>query len=479
MGISSSKGFSFIVNLSLILSAAGAPTFAQKPLDDKLDPRAYDSYLGAYQLRSGKLIIIGRSQRRLFCYEPDTGLTRGLDRGPGPQSELTWFAGPSLLVFSPVEFQIIFTKNNRDEATGLTVRRPASPDQQAKKIGLYREERVSFRSGAETLAGTLLVPSTKGLHPAAVFVHGSGEQSRNGFVSIIRFAADHFARHGIAALIYDKQGVGESTGHWETETLDDLAADALAAHRFLLSYKDINSKQVGLWGGSQAAWIMPKVAARSQDVAFIISVSGAGGGISVGEQVLYNLEIDLGNAGFSQEEIGEWKQAYKLLYDLVRVGEGADTRQLEDTVRKLQRNPKLTDALRKEWFLARPDPKIDWKKRDQWFFLYDPNFDAVPLWKQYGGPVLGVFGELDGLEPVREVVPLFARALASRKNTDFTVAVFPKGHHILMEMESDGPNDNELPNLKRYVPGYFDTMTDWLLKHLEVRAARNGKSLRK
>jgi pimeloyl-ACP methyl ester carboxylesterase len=479
MGIISSKAFAFIIAFSLILSGAGGRVHVPQSADDKLSPKVYDSYLGAYQLRSGKLIIIGRSQRRLFCYEPDTGLTRGLDRGPNPQSELKWFAGTSLLVFSPIEFQLIFTKNNREEVTGLTVRRPGFPDQWAKKIKLYREERVTFRSGAETLAGTLLVPSTKGPHPAAVFVHGSGEQSRNGFVSIIRFAADHFARHGIAALIYDKRGVGESTGHWETETLDDLAADALAAHSFLLGYKGIDSRQVGLWGGSQAAWIMPKVAAQSRDVAFIISVSGAGGGISVGEQVLYNLEIDLGNAGFSQAEISEWKRAYKLLYELVRVGEGADTRQLEDILRKLQRNPKLTEALRKEWFLARPDPKIDWKKRDQWFFLYDPNFDAIPLWKEYGGPVLGVFGELDGLEPVREVVPLFARALASRKNPDFTIAVFPRGHHILMEMETDAPNDNELPNLKRYVPGYFDTMSDWLLKHLEVRTARNGKSRRK
>jgi alpha/beta superfamily hydrolase len=465
--ITSRKGFSFITILSLILSGVGGRIHAQQPDNDKLDPKTYDSYLGAYQLRSGKLVIIGRSQRRLFYYEPDTGLARGLDRGPSPQSELKWFAGPSLLVFSPIEFQVIFTKSIGDEVTDLTVRRPASSDQRAKKIKPYREERVSFRSGAATLSGTLLLPSTKGPHPAAVFVHGSGEQDRNGFVSIIRFAADHFARHGVAALIYDKPGVGESKGHWETETLDDLATDALAAHEFLLNHKNIDAKQVGLWGSSQAAWIMPKVAARSKDVAFIISVSGAGSGISVGEQVLYNLEVDLGNAGFSQEEISEWKQAYKILYELVRAGEGADTRQLEDTVRKLQRNPKLTDALRKEWFLARPNPKIDWKKRDQWFFLYDPNFDAVPLWKQYAGPVLGVFGELDGLEPVHQVVPIFAQALASRKNTDFAIMVFPKGHHILMEMETDRPNDNELPRLKRYVPGYFDAMSDWLLRHLK------------
>src|SRR5207249_1558328 len=152
------------------------------------------------------------------------------------------------------------------------------------------EERIKFHSASAVLAGTLLIPLTKGPHPAAVFVHGSGEQSRNGFVSIIRFAADHFARHGIASLICDKPGVGESTGHWETETLDDLAADALAAHNFLLGRRDIDSEQIGLWGSSQAAWIMPKVAAQSKHVAFIISVSGAGSGMSVGDQVLYSLE---------------------------------------------------------------------------------------------------------------------------------------------------------------------------------------------
>jgi hypothetical protein len=74
------------------------------------------------------------------------------------------------------------------------------------------------------------------------------------------------------------------------------------------------------------------------------------------------------------------------------------------------------------------------------------------------------------------VVPLFARALASRKNADFTIAVFPRGHHILMEMETDRPDDNELPRLKRYVPGYFDTMTDWLLKHLKLKAGIADKS---
>lgn len=462
-----------LVLLSLLcLLSIGQTASLQSP-DTKLDPQIYDDYLGTYQLPSGEFLVIGRSARRLYYFEPSTGLARGLDR-PVASSTLNWVGGPSFLIFTPAAFQVTFLKKD-SKIVGLTVKKGPNQPLIAKKVYLYHEEKVSFDSGGTTLAGTLLLPSTKGPHPAVVFVHGSGDQDRNGFVSLIRLVADDFARHGIATLTYDKRGVGASGGDWSKQTLDDLADDALAACKILKGRSDIDPKQIGLWGSSQAAWIMPKMTAKSNDIAFIISVSGAGSGISVGEQVLYNLEIDLRNAKFNDEEISEWKRAYRLLYGLLRAGENADTKPLEDLVRKLQANPKLTDSIRENWFLARPNPKIDWKKRDQWFFLYDPNFDAIPLWERYSGPVLGIFGELDGLNPVREVVPIFARVLARRKNTDFTIAVFPKAHHILMEMETDTPNDNELPNLKRYAPGYFETMTGWLLRHVTLRSPTSGR----
>lgn len=47
-----------------------------------------------------------------------------------------------------------------------------------------------------------------------------------------------------------------------------------------------------------------------------------------------------------------------------------------------------------------------------------------------------------------------------------------------MEKESDTPNDNELPNLKRYVPGYFDAMSDWLLRHVTVKSITSNKAQR-
>lgn len=90
----------------------------------------------------------------------------------------------------------------------------------------------------------------------------------------------------------------------------------------------------------------------------------------------------------------------------------------------------------------------------------------MPLWERYEGPVLGICGELDFSTPVRQVVPIFSKALAGRKNTDFAIKVFPKAHHIILKAETG--SDSELERLKQHVPGYFDTMTNWIRARVEV-----------
>jgi alpha-beta hydrolase superfamily lysophospholipase len=68
------------------------------------------------------------------------------------------------------------------------------------------EETVHFASGDITLAGTLVFPEGSQPHPAVVLLHGSGPQKRD------LVTARWFAAEGIAALAYDKRGVGQSGG---------------------------------------------------------------------------------------------------------------------------------------------------------------------------------------------------------------------------------------------------------------------------
>ncbi len=438
---------------SWCVCAFAVPCAAQQASDTKLDPQIYDSFLGAYQTGPGEFVSIGRTERRLYYLEPRSGIIRGLK----PDSETTWSAGPSLLVYSPVELQLTFVRNGKGEVTEVVLKRRGRPGQTAKKARVYREEKVTFRNGDVTLAGTLLVPSTGGPHPAVVFLHGSGPQDRNGYASLIRLTADHFARNGIATLIYDKRGVGASTGNWAQASFDDLAADALAGLKLLQSRGDIRPRLIGLWGSSQAGWVMAKATSMSKQIAFIISVSAAGSGYTVAQQELYNVETEMRAGGFSPAEIDEVLATRRLLFEFVRTGKAQE---YGAAIEKARQNSRI-----KDWLTPRPE-EIDRKKRDQWFLALDIDFDPVPLWARYEGPVLQIFGELDASTPVRRVVPIIAEALASRKNTDFAIKVFPKARHLILEAQTG--SDSELERLKRYVPGYFDLMTAWLLARINV-----------
>jgi len=154
-----------------------------------------------------------------------------------------------------------FGADGRDTLRLRVARAPAPP---------YTLEEVRFRSGDVTLAGTLVLPSSGGPHPAMVLVHGSGNVDRRQWE--YRSQADFLARQGFAAFIYDKRGVGESGGAWweADEGFADLAADVLAAVSFVRARPDIRANRIGLLGGSQAGWVMVRAASTSRDVAFLV-----------------------------------------------------------------------------------------------------------------------------------------------------------------------------------------------------------------
>ena len=90
----------------------------------------------------------------------------------------------------------------------------------------FEEHQVEFHNQDVKLVGSLLLPSGKEPRPAVVFVHGAGRQTREPY----REVGEYFASQGIAALIYDKRGVGQSSGSYESRgPYENLVNDALAA----------------------------------------------------------------------------------------------------------------------------------------------------------------------------------------------------------------------------------------------------------
>jgi dienelactone hydrolase len=182
----------------------------------------------------------------------------------------------------------------------------------SRTITVHGSGDFKYPSGDVTLSSRLTLPAGNGPFPAVVTVHGSEAARKENY------QISSLIQQGFAVLSYDKRGVGESTGVCpcpggvgltvgnSKEMLQLLAGDALAGVAFLKRHHDIDSTRIGLVGWSQAGWIIPIAASRSDDLAFMVNVVGPT--VTVGEEIYYsNLTGDSGTGplpgGRSLDEI--------------------------------------------------------------------------------------------------------------------------------------------------------------------------------
>jgi uncharacterized protein len=304
-----------------------------------------------------------------------------------------------------------------------------------------RDEELQFTNGPVTLSGTLTLPAGPGPHAAVVLVHGSNALTRDVFGPWSRY----FAGLGYAVLAYDKRGTGGSTGDWKQADFAVLATDVLAGVRSLAGRPDIRADRIGLWGASQAGWIMPLVAAQApSEIAYLIVHAGSGTTVRQ-EGVLY-IRQELRFAGLPEASVAIGMRYQELDDAVTKSGVGFDRLQAY-----YDQHSKV------ETWLWPPRPADDWF-RPYYRMLMD--FDPVPSWRQVGAPVLLFFGELDANVPPLESWPPIEQALGRAGNARVTQVVLPKANHLFLEART-GARD-EYPGLNRFVSGYFSKMAEWL-----------------
>lgn len=427
----------------------------------KVAPEILARYVGAYRFRNGEYLVIDS-----FPDTPDTlwvtDVKSGEARAVFPRSETQFTGGPALRVVSPTRQTLTF-RGDGVHGGGHGGVHVVDLDVKGRQSGAYatrvpiRQEEVTFKNGDVTLAGTLLIPAAKGKRPAIVFTHGSGPQLRE----VMWGLGYLFVARGFVVLSYDKRGVGKSTGNWREASFEDLADDAVAAAKFLQARTDIAANQIGFWGLSQGGWIAPLAASRFPDAAFAIALSG--GGLSPAETELFDSEYELSKAGYTANEVNDALAFQKLKNEIIASPSSNDK---WDEYTKAR-----ATAKDKKWFRH---PGLDvWgpERRDDpfWtnlrrFYVYDP----LPTLQTMNAPLLAIFGELDTPEGVKAEVRAIRQILDQAGRRDYTVKVYPNGSHNLMEVPPDNPN--EYVRLKRFPPGFFETMVDWTTTQLRRRA---------
>jgi len=311
--------------------------------------------------------------------------------------------------------------------------------------------RVAIDHNGHSIVGDLSLPDNDGPHPLVILIHGDGPVPANNF-GYYKPLIDEFLQAGFATLSWDKPGVGRSKGDWLSQSVQDRADELLVFTKMIKQRDDIEADHVGLWGISQAGWVMPLAVAQSSEYAFMISVSGA---INWQRQGRYLTRNRMQQEGYSEQDIK----------DALVQGEKA--------------NALLASDLTYEQFMARmadaPSYGSPELKEDRWRFVrLNIDADASAPLQEVDIPVLAIFGDKDANVDTNESARVYKEALAFAKNKDVTIKVYENADHALFPSKKPRRSGSGMADLWRtikvefigadaFAPGYISDTVQWVV----------------
>lgn len=413
-------------------------------------------FTGAYRLDDGRLVFVTPREGDVLRFRMMDGESRAL----WPAGEGAYEAGPGWAERQPVEVEVAFgAAGPGGRPEGFTWRRNGG-EQSARRLDLP-ETFFTFPSGELTLRGKLVKPEGEGPFPVVVLVHGSGDESAVDYYSDPYL----FASHGIATLVYDKRGTGESEGEY-TQNFHVLARDVLAAVEWLRGRADIDKSRIHLAGYSQGGWIAPLAASKTQGIRSLLI--GYGPMVPITGEDRWGYVYALQQKGFGEDAIREADRLNDAISAIVDHGEDR-----WDEVGRLRE-----EAKGKPWFEAVEgsdsalglvaDTRIplwamrlyaSWRLRDtgeEPFAdrLYDPYPTVASL---TGTPSLWIFGGEDQSMPTGWTVEKLEQLRAAGRPIE--IAVFPKADHGILRFEETEGGERRLLG---YEPGYLPMQVEWL-----------------
>lgn len=316
-----------------------------------------------------------------------------------------------------------------------------------------RTEEIAFYSGDFKVVGDLKLPEGNGPHPVILFVHGDGPNNRTSGVTYPPIM-ERMHRAGYATFAWDKPGTGESTGRIDRSRLQEqrtqIVLDAIAA---IKERPDIEADRVGLWGISQAGYIMPRVLERGEDIAFMIAVSCPG--VAGVDQGAYLVTAQAVCAGLPAED------ADRVEY---LISKASWARSYDEYVRyksQLADFP-ILEAIAELGFNIGVAPADHWHADDlEGEYFWDP----ITVIQRTTIPVLAFFGGNDTQVDPLQGAEAYRSALERAGSPNFQVQIIPGTDHNLIISETGCLEERRRrprSEWTRYPPEYLDTLEEWL-----------------
>lgn len=307
-----------------------------------------------------------------------------------------------------------------------------------------------FQGRGETLAGRLVLPPGEGPFPVAVMVHGSERYSARTFNYFQRL----FPAYGIGVFVYDKRGTGDSTGHY-SQDFDLLADDAVAALKEARRMAGARASRVGFNGGSQAGWIAPLAATRSDADFVAVSYGLADSPLAEDRD---QVQLDLKTAGHGPDVLAKAREVTDATGVVMASGFKDGYERLAELKTKYGHEPWWNDM--KGEFTgdivghSAIALRVVGPMRDEgtsW------NYDSMPTLRSVKVPLLWIIAGADAEAPPEET----RRRLLSVANANprFKVAEFPDTDHGILEFETAADGER---TPTRASDGYFRMLIDWI-----------------
>jgi uncharacterized protein len=315
----------------------------------------------------------------------------------------------------------------------------------------FSRQPFTFSNGRVKLAGTLYMPVHGDRVPAVVVFWGAQAPTRE--FAMYQQLATGLPAIGVAVLVFDRRGSGESGGSNDHSTFEDLAGDGIAALHALQHTARIDPKRIGFWGLSQGGWLAVLAASETPDAAFAISCSAPL--VTPTDQMTFAVENLFGVRGYGAEALRQALALRQMQADY-NAGHGSYDA-IVDATRKASSKPWYDDAfLRTVDEVPKTTPDTAWLRVMQYDPIKPLEAVHVPLLIFYGGadPWVPVAASIERLKPIAARKPNISYYVIA--NADHALS-FPKKQTMDWDnasLEDEKPESSE----------YFFVMASWLVR---------------
>lgn len=348
----------------------------------------------------------------------------------------------------------------------------------------YTSHEVSFMNPASglQLSGTLTLPNSHRPAPAIILVAGTGKHDRDCTSKghkLFYAISDYLTHQGVAVLRYDKRGVGQSQGVFDTTlTTADFATDAQAAFEYLKAHQDIDATRIGLLGHSEGGLIVSMLAAASPDVKFLVSMAGAA--TTSVHDIVQQAAMQIHADGGSAEIIDLDRQIRTdILENVLHEPDHAlaDAKIRHNVERYLnnltakqasQLESLAFESGHKEFEPQAPVYAISRLNSEYMVRVFNSDwvrflisYDAFATLKHIKAPVLAVNGALDFVVAAQVTLPVWLQGLLQAGNQDITLVEMPGLNHWFEPCKTGSINEYGATSVD-ISPAFLELIGTWI-----------------